>query len=572
MIEYTADKWGIFFAFDRVSNRGSVFPKSFGFALACSIVSVICHQLLHAFDLQEKVQVGDKGTTVLGMFTFVLGFLLVFRTQQAYSRWWEGGTLLQELRGEWFNAYSSLLAFASTDVKVAYEVMKFQHRLARLFSMLYGAGLAQVSSLDRKEFEVIDLEDFDIESLRLLDCAHDPCEVALQWIQRLIGEADRQKLIVVAPPILSRVYNQLGNGIVKLNNARKITNFPIPFPFAQMITVMLLMHWAVAVVICSTSIESPIWAALLSFSVIISFWSINFIALELEDPFGDDPNDLPMQDMQADLNASLKELLKNYASSAPEFDFNVAYHSLVHLSIVDYADKDPPAKHGRRLPTAGTKERRLHDSVKQNKVMRKLSAFRDAVPDLAIVSEELQGTWSLLSNGAPPPSAAPAPAAAPKKVAEQPIAAPPPAEKTQAAAASSSSCPPVLNSSTGGGCASVPSAIDPELCNKIEGHLTRVVSELESIADSQAVLYRLHCDFWGLLSAVFQRMPPAGAVARQFPSSMFDSQGNPGSECASPVAKSDQVEASPCARSPFLDSKSDPLQVPDGFNGPGDLC
>ena len=49
-----------------------------------------------------------------------------------------------------------------------------------------------------------------------------------------------QEIILVAPPILSRVYNQLGNGIVNLNNARKITSFPIPFPLAQMITLTSL--------------------------------------------------------------------------------------------------------------------------------------------------------------------------------------------------------------------------------------------------------------------------------------------------------------------------------------------
>merc|ERR1719424_1132534 len=94
-----------------------------------------------------------------------------------------------------------------------------------------------------------------------------------------------------------------------------------------MISVMLLMHWFVAAVICATSIESPVWAGLLSFSVIISFWSINFIALELEDPFGDDANDLPIHGMQIDLNISLRELMQTAAQSPPKFIFNQAYHA-----------------------------------------------------------------------------------------------------------------------------------------------------------------------------------------------------------------------------------------------------
>lgn len=32
-----------------------------------------------------------------------------FRSRIAYNRWWEGGTLLQQTRGEWFNGFSSLI-------------------------------------------------------------------------------------------------------------------------------------------------------------------------------------------------------------------------------------------------------------------------------------------------------------------------------------------------------------------------------------------------------------------------------------------------------------------------------
>ena len=39
---------------------------------------------------------------------------------------------------------------------------------------------------------VIDLDDFNFHALELLDKAWDPCEVTLQWIQRLMGEADRK--------------------------------------------------------------------------------------------------------------------------------------------------------------------------------------------------------------------------------------------------------------------------------------------------------------------------------------------------------------------------------------------
>ena len=55
----------------------------------------------------------------------------------------------------------------------------------------------------------------------------DTCKVVLQWIQRLIVEAATADTIKIAPPILSRVFNQLVNGIVKLDEAKKLTDYPV---------------------------------------------------------------------------------------------------------------------------------------------------------------------------------------------------------------------------------------------------------------------------------------------------------------------------------------------------------
>jgi len=328
MIHYDPGTWSIMFAF---SLKGSVFPKSFLWAAPCSVVAIVLHIIIGdnptAF---HQVGAGDVGASVLAGFTFILGFLVVFRSQQAYSRWWEGGTLLQQLRGEWFNAYSSLLAFCNSSPDKKDEVLAFQHRLARLCSLLYCTAIQQVSTMKEKNYELFDLEDFDRESMEYLLNSHDRCEVCLQWIQRLIGEADEKKILKVAPPILSRVFNQLGNGIVNLNNARKIKEFPIPFPLAQMITFMLLFHWAITAFICAASVERTFWAGILSFIVTFSFWSINYIAVELEQPFGDDPNDLPLHEMQADLNRSLVGLLDPCAQHAPEFAFKKEAHLACH--------------------------------------------------------------------------------------------------------------------------------------------------------------------------------------------------------------------------------------------------
>jgi putative membrane protein len=324
MIDYNPGRWSISFAF---SCKGSVFPRAFCIAIPNALLTLVAHYWVNGGEevwLGQNTQVGGGKAfaDVLGGFTFILGFLIVFRCNQAYSRWWEGGTLLQQLRGEWFNAFSSLMAFCSTQKEKSADVLHFQHVLVRLMSLLYGSALAQVATTEEKRFDVIDLSGFDREALHHLQSSHDSCEVVLQWVQRLIVEANTASIIVVAPPILSRVYNQLGNGIVNLNNARKIKDFMIPFPLAQMITCMLIFHWFSTGFVCATSIAMPFGAAFLSFMVVISFWSVNYIAIELEMPFGDDANDLPLADMQMDMNMSLTAMCHKLTGTVPKFHLN----------------------------------------------------------------------------------------------------------------------------------------------------------------------------------------------------------------------------------------------------------
>lgn len=326
MITYHQGKWALSFAF---SLHGSVFPKSFVWGLPSALLASGLHYVFEEYpSIRDSVKAGDVGASILSGFTFILGFLIVFRSQQAYSRWWEGGTLLQQVRGEWFNAFSSLVAFCNPDKAKQAEVKQFQHRLVRLVSLLYAAALEQVTTVHKPHLEVIELDGFELDHFVFMQASHDKCEVVLQWLQRLIVEAHAQEVVKVAPPILGRVYNQLGNGIVNLNNARKITDFPIPFPLAQMVTFMLVVHFGVTVMVCATSVESSAWAGFLSFLVVFSFWSINYIAIELEMPFGDDPNDLPLHEMQTDLNKSLTSLMDPAAQTCPFFNYNPSHDSM----------------------------------------------------------------------------------------------------------------------------------------------------------------------------------------------------------------------------------------------------
>lgn len=259
-------------------------------------------------------------------YNFLLGFLVVFRTQQAYSRYWESATLLQQTRGEWFIASSSLIAFVTNDENRRQEVEEFQHSVVRFVSMLYCAGLQKVSEMKDHGFEIIEYSGFTEQSIQYLDEKGEKCEVIMQWLQRLIVESMNSGVVPVPAPIITRVFQELSRGMVNLNNARKVREIPFPFPYAQLVSIMLITQTIFMPIYAGILLNSAIWAPLLTFVSILSFWGVNAIAEEIEQPFGDDPNDLPLHELQRDLNRSLWTLLEPMCQQPPEFIFTKEQH------------------------------------------------------------------------------------------------------------------------------------------------------------------------------------------------------------------------------------------------------
>eukprot|EP00927_Polykrikos_kofoidii_P042858 TRINITY_DN3690_c0_g3_i1.p1 TRINITY_DN3690_c0_g3~~TRINITY_DN3690_c0_g3_i1.p1 ORF type:complete len:601 (-),score=73.53 TRINITY_DN3690_c0_g3_i1:58-1860(-) len=331
MREYDESNWG----FNALWGiKGSVFPRAVVMAVPSAIIAyLVAMQRTDDYHLPDAVVQNSHEweghtknlTAVWGAFTTVLFFLLQGRTNTAYSRWWEGGTLLQQVRGEWFNAYSSLIAFSSTDPKMNPKVEEFHHLLARFMSLLFCSGLQQVSPNQSKNFEVLDTTGIDQESMMFLQEASDKVEVILQWIQRSTILNMSTGVLPIPPPVMSRAFQELSRGIVNLQNARKIADFPYPYPNAQTCMVTLVIHWWMSPFVAAMLL-SPILAALATFLVIFFVWSLNFIALQLERPFGERPNDLPMDQMQTDWNQSLGTLLATRAQSPPSFCFARTYH------------------------------------------------------------------------------------------------------------------------------------------------------------------------------------------------------------------------------------------------------
>jgi predicted membrane chloride channel (bestrophin family) len=144
--------------------------------------------------------------------------------------------------------------------------------------------------------------------------------LAWSWLSEfIIREHLNGSLGDVAPPIISRLIQFLSDGMIFYNHARKTMFIPFPFPHAQisaffvftiMFTVPLLMdEYATNIYIGGT----------LTFLTVTCLAGLHEVARELENPFRNVPNEIPLLTLQAMFNESLITLFSGFH---PDHYFN----------------------------------------------------------------------------------------------------------------------------------------------------------------------------------------------------------------------------------------------------------
>jgi predicted membrane chloride channel (bestrophin family) len=319
MIEYDEGQWHLLFLF---RLKGSVAHKvTLRFALPSAVLAGVLAWSGYADAAHESGIWDLTESQVWAAVTAITIVLLAFRTKQALGRFWEGTGLLHQMRGEWFDAVSCLMAFSRQAKTKPEEVAEFRGTLVRLTSLMHGCALHEIKAEAKECFEVIDVNGLDSATLNHLRFCKKKgfnlVEVLLHMIQVLVTENHEQSIVKIPPPICSRVYQELSRGMVNLHNAKKITDTQFPFPYAQLIMILLLSHALLTPIVVSSFISQPWWAALITFVPVFGMFSINEVANELEMPFGEDDNDLNLHKFQEEMNGSLLMLIHHNADILP---------------------------------------------------------------------------------------------------------------------------------------------------------------------------------------------------------------------------------------------------------------
>mmetsp|Transcript_46258 Transcript_46258/g.82131 ORF Transcript_46258/g.82131 Transcript_46258/m.82131 type:complete len:655 (-) Transcript_46258:112-2076(-) len=310
----------------------------------------------------------------------VVAFAVVFRTNLGWQRYWESVTQLHFMYSKWADAYTQMYAFAQVTIeqtelkggdgaadKVG-RVRAILESLERNFGILSALSADRLAHGDLQRMEkrmemsrwreqIIlrkDLRGHDITGatnlpefmkrkrtstqrthqplgqewqmtyvvkevpsegeMKALHQSTDRVNMVMYWIVH--GLAAISKDLDIAPPIQSRMYQELSNGMLGFSNCMKIADVPFPFPYAQLLTYILVVYACFIPVYITCFTKSMIAGPMLTFLLFQGIWGVNEVAKEIENPFGTDVNDISLADFHARFIDVLAEI--NMGSEAKQ--------------------------------------------------------------------------------------------------------------------------------------------------------------------------------------------------------------------------------------------------------------
>ena len=275
MVEYDSKNWIDVLA--RV--RGSVLPALLPRILLCAALGGGAAWLFATYGFKLP----PIAHTLLGV---ALGLLLVFRTNASYDRYWEGRRLL----GGFVNRSRDLARQAAAYIDGTPEGLEERREIARLLSVFF-ALLRQYLRKER-DLDALGAELTADEKSALADLPVRPA-LASVWITRVLAKSARGGRLT--PERLHLMDTNLTALVDIWGGAERIMKTPIPFAYAQHIKsfLMLFCFTAPFAMVEQMKWYTPIAASVLAFGM----FGIDEIGVEIEDPFGYDPNDLPLDAM-----------------------------------------------------------------------------------------------------------------------------------------------------------------------------------------------------------------------------------------------------------------------------------
>lgn len=276
-------------------HRSDTARKLFPLILALAFYSgAIAYWELEYLKLSEVSWIKNI-TLVHNLLGFVMSILLVFRTNTAYDRWWEARKQWGSLTNSSRNLAIKMNAILDKDDKVNRSFFRKSIPLFAdtLFTHLRANKTRfMLDEVDHPEFESLDEQ------------KHGPNQVASMIVERT---NNLYKQDIITGDQLFVVNNELQSFTDICGACERIKNTPIPMSYSSFIKKFIFIYVITLPVGYVSSMGYFVIAAVPFIFYVMA--SLELIAESIEDPFGVDPDDLPIEKMGENIRAHVGEIL-----------------------------------------------------------------------------------------------------------------------------------------------------------------------------------------------------------------------------------------------------------------------
>jgi putative membrane protein len=244
---------------------------------------------------------GDFHSTILvhSLLGYVIGLLLVFRTNTAYERWWEG-------RKQWGALVNSSRNFSMQINAILPKEDKDNREFFDTMIRNYVYALKD-HLRDSKNMDVF-VENKIFQKSILKNKEHWPNYIA-SLMHEKVQELYRKDIISGDQLIV--LDKELKSFTDILGACERIKNTPIPYSYNMFIKKFIFVY--VITLPFGLVSDFQYWAIPITIFLLYVLGSMELLAEEIEDPFGTDANDLPTDELCTKIKINVKEIFSEKA-------------------------------------------------------------------------------------------------------------------------------------------------------------------------------------------------------------------------------------------------------------------
>ncbi|HLO55916.1 MAG TPA: bestrophin family ion channel [Saprospiraceae bacterium] len=279
------DWWKLIFTLHKSDTFRMMLPGILGVAMFTGLV---------AYLENDVIGVTFKNTTAIhALVGFVLSLLLVFRTNTAYDRWWEG----RKLWGSFVNNSRNLALKLSALDLTKEEKLLFWNLIS---NYIYACKEHLRGTLNVENLSINDKYNADY----FYEVLHVPNKI-MKAIYHEINQLYVDKRI--SGEQLLFINDELKSFTDNLGACERIKKTPIPYSYSLYLKKIIFIY--VFTMPIGFVVEFGYWAMPIVAMIFYVFGSIELLAEEIEDPFGLDPNDLPTDQITETIKENVAEIL-----------------------------------------------------------------------------------------------------------------------------------------------------------------------------------------------------------------------------------------------------------------------